>query len=160
MAYEPKVGDYVTVTGRVTSLGLYGMNWVSILGGDPVAVPACGMEPIRDVGEAELRGEVGAPWAIALSEALDHVRARLANLESEAQYGGIGADVQALGRRVAALEAGAKVRDVPATIVNLASRVQGVEVTLGIELAAARHQGSRIDKIEHALAALAAVFRR
>lgn len=107
MTYEPKVGDEVVIRGRVVfPPPSYGLAYISIAGGDALEIPTRAVELFADVTESELRGQVTGPWAVALSEALDKVE-----------------------KRIDALEASAKVRDVPATMVNLAHRVQSLEVT-------------------------------
>lgn len=130
MAYEPKVGDEVIWRGRVLKVNDYQVS-AQCLDADGEKFPyvrgflSMELHPRHpDLGEAELRGQVSGPWAVELAEAMEKVEERLA-----------------------ALEASAKVRDVPATMVNLAHRVQSMEVMVKTmsEEARAREDATRAE---------------
>lgn len=129
MAYEPKVGDEVVIRAIVIGTGSRFSavrpqgalaRRVEILNGH--------IAPAPDLGESELRGQVTGPWAVALSEAMEKIETRLDALETVPSW------AIDIGERLDALEASAKVRDVPATMVNLAHRVQTLEVASGTRI--------------------------
>lgn len=165
MKYEPKVGDEVVLRGDIVDIRKDD-RWVNVeLDGMPHPylwwVPPEVVFPARDLGEAELRGQVSGPWAVELSEALTKAEARIIALEAaDSLWVKTFQDRFAETRaRIEALEASARVRDVPATMVNLAHRVQTLEGTVKTMLEEMRERTRQLEHDRDALIRAAAAPR-